>query len=285
MKISAAIAAAIKNHSAKNIFMNPEKVFISPILIDELKNISSLAHGTSPRYFEDANGEKKPLLLGPAGDAYSSSLHRKQFLRALDIKSDDVYLVKQVHGDRICVLDEAAVSGGGLAGVEADAIVTRLPERPIGILTADCIPIIVYDRHVHAAGVVHAGRKGTAEKILSKTIGVLRDAYGSRPEHILVAMGPGIGGCCYEVDDFCVQPFKDRFSGWAGFAKKSTGDKYMLDLFLANSEDAVDAGILPRNIFRSRECTACRVDRYFSYRKEGTTGRLLTLVMLRPLKQ
>lgn len=208
-------------------------------------------------------------------------MHRKIFLQSLGVEADEVYLVKQVHGDRVYVLDDPALSSNDIAGFEADAIVTRLLGKPVGVLTADCIPVIVYDARLHVIGVVHAGRKGTAENILSKTVGVLRDTYGSHPENIFMAMGPGIGGCCYEVDEICVKPFKEKFRGWEGFVKKSAGGKFRLDLFLANEEDGLNAGIRPENIFRSRECTACRVDRFFSYRKEGKTGRLLTVAMLR----
>ncbi len=265
----------------KIIFIRRMQIIVRPFLIDELKKISALAHGVSPRCFETETGEKGTLCLGPNRDLGSSALHRKSFLRSLDVESDEVYLVKQVHGDRVYVLDNATLSCDDIAAVEADAIVTGLPGKPVGVLTADCVPVIVYDACLHVAGVVHAGRKGTAENILSKTIGVLRSVFGSRPENILVAMGPGIGGCCYEVDEICVRPFKDKFRTWADFAKKTVGDKYRLDLFLASEEDGLNAGIRPGNIFRLKECTACRVDRIFSYRKEGKTGRLLTLAMLR----
>ena len=257
------------------------RIFIKPVLIDALKSFSSLAHGSSPRYFESENGEKSALLLGPIGDTGSLPAHREIFLRSLDIGSDEVYLVRQIHGDRVYVLDDAALSGGDLSGVEADAIVTRLAGRPIGVLTADCIPIIVYDALLHVVGVVHAGRKGTAENILFKTIGALRKSYGSRPENVFMGMGPGIGGCCYEVDDLCVRPFREKFGTWRDFVRKSADNKYMLDLFRANEEDGRNAGIPPKNIFCSGECTACQVDKFFSYRKEGRTGRMMTLAMLR----
>ena len=259
-------------------------IFIKPILIDGLKNISSIAHGTSPRCFETDAGERGTLRLGANGDESSSPLHRKIFLQSLGIESDEVYMVKQVHSDRVHLLSDPALSGNDIAGVEADAIVTVLAGKPIGVLTADCIPVIVYDARLHVLGVVHAGRKGTSENILSKTVGVLRDTYGSHPENIIVAMGPGIGGCCYEVDEICVKPFKEKFRRWDGFVKKSAGGKFMLDLFLANKEDGLNAGVCPENIFLSGKCTACQVDRFFSYRKEGKTGRLLTLAMLRHRK-
>ena len=257
------------------------KNFVRPFAIKELKIIPSLVHGISPRHFETASGEKSALLLGQSGSSGSSPQHREWFLRSLNIESDEVFLARQIHGDRVYALDDVSISADELAAIEADAIVTRLTGKPIGILTADCIPIIVYDTRLHVVGTIHAGRKGTAENILSKTIRVLRDAYGSRPENILMGMGPGIGGCCYEVDDPCIEPFRQKHKEWASFVKPSSGDKYQLDLFRANEEDGLGAGILRKNIFRSGECTSCLNESFFSYRREGKTGRILTLAMLR----
>lgn len=260
------------------------QVSINSIIIDDLKKNSSLIHATSPRFFETSSGEKEALQLGLISDPRSLPQHREWFLRSLGIESNEVFLVKQIHSDRIFILMNSSLSSNELATIEADAIVTCLTGKPIGVLTADCIPIIVYDKRLHVLGTVHAGRKGTAEKILSKTVAVLRDAYGSRPENILIGMGPGIGGCCYEVDEPCIQPFVQKYSGWNSFVKKSPGNKYMLDLFRANKEDALDAGILPQNIFHSGKCTSCLHDQLYSYRREGATGRLLTVAMLLPTK-
>lgn len=256
--------------------------FIKPISIKELKTVSSLVHGISPKYFETASGEKNLLLLGQKNSDGASPQHREWFLRALDIESDEVFLVKQIHSDRVYVLDNPSMSDDALAAIEADAIITHMTGKPIGVLTADCIPIIIYDTRLHVVGTIHAGRKGTAENILSKTVEALRNAYGSRPENILMGMGPGIGGCCYEVDDPCVQPFRQKYRGWTSFVTQSPGNKYRLDLFRANEEDGLNAGILRGNIFRSGECTSCLNEQFFSYRREGKTGRILTLAMLRP---
>ena len=96
-----------------------------------------------------------------------------------------------------------------------------------------------------------------------------------------MALGPAIGGCCYEVEDSCIEPFREQFMGWEKFVTANSSGRFMLDLLKANEVDAVEAGILKENIHRSGECTSCNNDRWFSYRKEGTTGRIVSLVMLR----
>ncbi|MBI4383405.1 MAG: peptidoglycan editing factor PgeF [Nitrospinae bacterium] len=257
-------------------------LLVEPVEIARLKNFSALAHGTSPKRYSLPGGESGLLRLGADGRGGSNRQHRDWFLRSLHIGPRDVFLVKQAHGARTYVLDDLSVASAGLASLEADAIVTNLVERPIGVLTADCIPIVVYDPVLRVAGAVHAGRKGTAEKILSKTIVVMRARYGCRPENIRLGMGPGIGGCCYEVGEECVGPFAQAFFGKSPFAQKSRERKYLLDLFGANEADGRDAGVLPENIFRSGQCTACSGDAFYSYRREGPgTGRMLTVAMLR----
>ncbi|GJL77088.1 MAG: laccase domain protein [Nitrospinaceae bacterium] len=209
--------------------------------------------------------------------------HRQWFLRSVGIDNDEVYRVRQVHGNRIFELQEPLKSVEKVAAIASDAIVTRLVNQPIAVLTADCVPVVIYDSRRHAAGVVHAGRKGTSQNILFETIATLKKAYGSHPEDILVGMGPGIGGCCYEVDAPCIDPFKENYPDWAQFISKSPSGKYMLDLFAANTADAKRAGLLPQNIYKTGLCTYCEPNRFFSYRRDKTTGRMMTVAMLSPL--
>jgi YfiH family protein len=202
-------------------------------------------------------------------------------MRALEIEGDQVFMVRQAHGDRVYILDDPARTAAQTARVEADAIVTALRGKPVGVLTADCVPVIVYDARRHVVGVVHAGRRGAAENIVAKTLRILKRRFGGRPEDFMVGMGPAIGACCYEVDESCLPPFKNNRPRWEQLVVKASEGKYMLDLFLANAEDALSEGVPRENIFRSGNCTACENHRFFSYRKEGNAGRLLSLAMLR----
>ncbi len=165
---------------------------------------------------------------------------------------------------------------------EGDALITSLTGKPVGVMTADCLPVVLYDPKNHAVGVVHAGRLGTQQGILSACVKAMKEAFGTRPESLSMGMGPGIGPCCYEVDADCILPFQERFEGWEKLVSEQNDGKFLLDLVAANVEDAKGAGIPPENIYGSRECTACNVDRWYSYRKEGTTGRMVTLAMLVP---
>ena len=238
-----------------------------------------LVHAFSPRSYEREDGTTGELNF--ASEGKSMRLHRQWFLRSIGINKDEIFLVRQVHGDKVFELKEPSSCAHGSA-VPADAIITRLTGMPIGILTADCIPVVVYDSRLRVAGVIHAGRKGTAQKIVSKTIWAMQKLYGSHPQDIVAGMGPGIGACCYEVNADCIEPFKKYYPGWSEFVKPLPSGQFMLDLFSANVEDCQMAGIEPEKISQLGICTSCRVESFFSYRREGTTGRMLTVAMLTP---
>ena len=169
--------------------------------IDGFSRFSHLVHGFSPRSFERSDGVCEELLMGRTDDARSSQQHRQLLLENLNIDSKELFLVKQVHGNRVFVLDDPRKSVDQVEREEADALVTHLTEKPIAVLTADCVPVILYDPEKHVVGVIHAGRKGTQARIVSKTISLLSNTYGSLPKDVRMALGPAIGGCCYEVED------------------------------------------------------------------------------------
>ena len=249
--------------------------------IDSFSYFPRFVHAFSPRSFEREKGVREELLLGRMTDPRSSSQHRQLLLENLNIGSNELFFVKQVHGDRIFVLDDPQKSADQVEQEEADALITHLTGKPIAVLTADCVPVILYDPAKHVAGVIHAGRKGTQMSIVSKTISMLSMTYGSRPQDMVMALGPAIGGCCYEVEDSCIVPFRENYQGWEDFVTVNSRSRFMLDLLKANAMDGVRAGISKENIHRSGECTSCNNDRWFSYRKEGTTGRIVSLAMLR----
>lgn len=257
---------------------------MKPIILSSsiysLSQQPALVHAFSPRSYEREDGTMGELSFA-VGDP-SQRLHMQWILKSIGSDKEDVFLVRQVHGDMIYDMNDAAIPSTQVADTPADAIITRLTNIPIGILTADCIPVVVYDPRNHATGVIHAGRKGTAQKIVSKTIQAMQEHYGCHPQDILMGMGPGIGLCCYEVDEDCIEPFKKLYPDWAKFVKRLASGNFMLDLFSANALDAEMAGINPGNISHTGICTSCQVERFYSYRREGTTGRMLTVAMLSP---
>jgi len=254
---------------------------MQPFHIDAIRRFPQFVHGFSPRSFESGEGTQTELRLGRRGCPETSVQHTQLFLKSLDITSEEIFILNQVHGNRVYVLEDPALTAEQVAAVEADALITRLVDRPLGVLTADCVPVILYDPSRHVTGVVHAGRKGTQQRILSQTLATLVRNFGSEPADIIVGLGPAIGGCCYEVDAPCLRPLQNQFVDWQRFTRKSANGKYLLNLPFANKLDALSAGVKSKNIFDLGECTACHQERWFSYRREGATGRLVSLAMLR----
>jgi hypothetical protein len=253
---------------------------ISSFSITRLRKFPLLVHATSPRSYEAEGESKKSFFSCGSHNENLFKTHQRWFLNSLGIKNEFVYRVRQVHGNRVYVLNDPLVSVEQVEKEEADAIVTHLSGRPLAVLTADCIPIIIYDPIRHVIGVVHAGRKGTEKFIFSHVVEILVREYGSSPLNLTVGMGPAIRGCCYEVDKSCVSPFLERTPWRNGWVKEAKNGKFFLDLLEVNRQEGVATGIPLKNIYSDGPCTSCDNHRWYSYRKEGATGRMMTLAML-----
>lgn len=187
--------------------------------------------------------------------------------------------VLQVHGDGICQVDEPGEKGWSKRdeSVRADALLTDRPGVVLTILTADCVPILLYDPVRRVVGAVHAGWKGSRLGIVVRTVERMREAYGSRAEDILAAVGPAIGGCCYEVGPEVAAGFRE----YAEAVTAGEGENPHLDLKRVNRLQLMEAGVAPEHIEVSPVCTSCESERFFSYRKEGgCDGRFMSCIMI-----
>jgi len=184
----------------------------------------------------------------------------------LGIRRDKVFLPFQNHGDKVVLLDENTSS---LVG---DAVITNLSGVLVGIVTADCVPILLFSEDKQVFGAVHAGWRGTSTNILMKALDVMIEKYCCNPNFIGVAIGPSIRWCCYEVG-YDVFASVSKSTGKDGYFRKK-GDKYCLDLAEANRYQALQMGILQVNVWMSDNCTYCSPDKFYSYRHSKIlTGR------------
>ncbi len=173
-----------------------------------------------------------------------------------------IFLPRQVHGTVVC-----STSGGGH---EADGVLTTEPNQPAGVLTADCLPVILADTRNKAAAIVHAGRQGVFDNIIAVAIARLTGA----PENIIAVIGPAIRSCCYEVKSDVFDGGYDSFKRFLVEGK--------LDIARAAKEQLTAAGVPEAAIFDSGVCTSCRTDEFYSHRAEkGDTGRFMTGIMIR----
>ena len=182
-----------------------------------------------------------------------------------------VYM-NQVHGNRVVMIEDAMNNRID----DCDALITNKRKIPLMVMVADCIPILFYDPVKNAIGVAHAGRNGTFLRIAQKTVMKMQEAYGCEVKDIIVGLGPSIRSCCYEVDkslaDICTKSFSDAYV-------MIREDNYFLDLQALNYAQLLGVGIEAAHIEISPSCTACDTN-YFSYRRDGLTGRFAAYAML-----
>jgi YfiH family protein len=187
---------------------------------------------------------------------------------------------RQVHGAEVLVADRAGLTGTG------DVLVTDRPGLPLAIFTADCLAIIAYDARRRRLAVAHAGWRGTAQG--TARAAALAAAGTGRAADVVAAIGPSIGPCCYEVDqpviDHLAAAYPDRWASWVTPRGVDAGgeERWLLDLWKANEDQLVEAGVDPSHIDNPRLCTACRTDLFLSYRR-GARGARLAAVAAAPL--
>ena len=188
------------------------------------------------------------------GERPSQRLISKEF----NVPEDHIYLPIQEHTNKVHLLES------GSDPVVADAVITARKNFLIGVLVADCLPILLYDKEKEVVGAVHAGWRGTAGRILPDTITMMREEFGSSPEDIVAAIGPSIKQCCYEVGEEVIEKVLDA-TGSGDYSIRKDGSCF-IDIALANKVQALGAGVLSENIWLSGECTFCNPDKYHSYR-------------------
>jgi hypothetical protein len=216
--------------------------------------------------------------------------------------------LKQIHSSIIQVVRKADAAEANLeeARHEADGMMTNERGILLGIQTADCIPVLIADRRQRAVAAFHAGWRGTLKRIVEHGVGRMRLEFGSRPEDLVAAIGPGIAQCCYAVGEEVRSEFESQFAYASElfcevFDSDPVREKYPmlfltarapghsnlgpglhLDLVEANRRQLLDAGLSAENIFVQGDCTSCRTDRYFSDRADhGFTGRSLSVIGIR----
>ena len=256
------------------------KLFVDWIKINHFEKFSGFIHASSPRYFKNQFGEIEEYDFKTTDDLQKKCGHLAQFIKTVSTKNKIPYLLNQVHSDQIFLLKDEQKTPEQIATIKADAIITHLIDIPIGVFTADCLPILIYDPRYRVAAAIHAGRKGTCQNIVNKAIKAMRQEYGCRPEDLVAGLGPGIGGCCYEIDESCLGTFENKIPFDPPFVKKKGKGKFLLDLYAINAREMNISGLFSENIFQSGECTYCSPMNFFSYRREGQTGRILTFIMM-----
>ncbi len=200
--------------------------------------------------------------------------------RAVGMDGTPMATMRQRHGDRIIDVAWPCKDAG-----EGDAMVTDAPGVFIGVLTADCVPIICWGhaRRRRLAAVIHAGWRGTLANLAARAVRHIASRYGMRPEELSCALGPAIGGCCYEIGPRVSEPLVGAWGGSAEASLEGRDGRTYLDLRRLNTALLEAAGVPGERIANIGPCTACNPAQLFSYRRvsksgDGTTGRQASFI-------
>jgi len=250
---------------------------------------------------DDAPGE---LNLGFTADDSREVVARNRQLLAEAITGDPATPLRTLHQIHSTLIRS---SDGSLSlGCKGDGLMTGEPGVLLGVQTADCIPVLVADRKRRAVAAFHAGWRGTVERIVEAGIGRMRLEFGSRPEDLIAAIGPGIGPCCYAIGEevlssfesqfaYSMELFREVYDADAVRAKfpmlfmtqrapghSNIGPSLHLDLVEANRRQLLAAGLKPKAIKVVGGCTCCQPELFFSHRgSQGHAGRMLSVIGIR----
>lgn len=194
----------------------------------------------------------------------------------LGIDSNRLVMPHQVHDCVVRRID--GPQQGVIEGV--DAVMTDVPQLCIGVSTADCIPVLLYDSTHRAVSAVHAGWRGTVLRIVQKAVETMRDTYGTAPADLQAVIGPGISLDSFEVGDEVYNQFLSAGFDMQPISRRDA--KWHIDLPMCNRLQLMEAGIPSNNIQMTNICTYQQYDRYFSARRLGIqSGRIYTGILIK----
>ena len=192
--------------------------------------------------------------------------------------SGELVFTRQVHGREVAVLGReidtnAQIEAG--RGLTADAMVTDVVDRYLVIQVADCQAVLLYEPSRRVVANVHCGWRGSIQNIIGRTVEVMKQDFGCRPELVIAGIGPSLGPCCAEFINY------DSEIPMEFWPYKNLNRHF--DFWSLSEDQLKAAGVAEKNIESSRICTRCHANEFFSYRAEKTTGRFAAAIGLREM--
>ena len=211
--------------------------------------------------------------------------NREALCQLLGVDRFHLVYPHQVHGDKVMIIDsqwlELLSPAEKFFSLEGkDAVMTNLAGVCIGVSTADCIPVLLYDAVHHACCAVHAGWRGTAKRIVQKAVVSMAQAYGTSSLQLQTVIGPGISMECFEVGDEVYEQFEQADFDMSLIAKKYK--KWHIDLWMCNRIQLLEMGVPEAKINIAGICTYTHCQDFFSARRMGiNSGRIFSGMMLK----
>ncbi len=207
--------------------------------------------------------------------------NRANFCRAFGLQPHQLLTVKQVHGTDLLLIDEENLDLSHFLSIEADGIITNQTGFMIGVLVADCIPLLLHHQGKGVVAAIHVGWRGAASGIIARAVASMKNHFGCDPAEIYAAVGPGIGAHRFEVDRPVREAFRNGSGNWDQIAHEVRLGHWQVDLPLSCRLQLEGAGVQVAHIDSVAECTCCHQEIFFSHRRdEGQTGRQLGFAML-----
>jgi len=238
----------------------------------KLSASKNLVHAVFTRHGGVSGGPFASLNVASSVDDFPALVQENLARIQGSLGAEELAQAKQIHGDDAVVLKrDYLVSADG--SPSADALITNVPGRGLLVKLADCQGVILYDPEKNVIAVVHSGWRGNVQNILGKTVNSMEKEFSCRPAAILAAIGPSLGPCCGEF-----RGHEHYFP--ENFRRFQVRENYF-DLWAVSCWQLMEAGVVGDHVEIAGVCTRCRADLFYSYRKEGKTGRFAVAAMLR----
>lgn len=241
---------------------------------DRLEKFDSLRHFVTDRHTN--GGAEFTLSYSSSPDKSGIKANRQQLARAMQIREDELFFPSQVHETRIVEVTRATPKEELLG---TDALITREKGICIAVMSADCVPILLYDTENNVVAAVHSGWRGTVARILEKTLVEMRSRFSTRGEHVVAGIGPSVSQDSYEVGEEVVREVIHAFGHRKDLLIPQPLNKARLDLWKANIIQLNEFGVPDANIEVSNLCTLKNNHHFFSARK-GDAGRFAAGIMM-----
>lgn len=235
---------------------------------------SARVGGISPEPYASLN-----LGLGTEDDPSNVIANRRKYASAVGVDAERVIVPQQSHGKRVVRVGMSEAGQGALSyasGIPGtDALITNEPGVTLALHFADCVCVFLLDPIRRAIGVAHAGWRGTVAGVVTEVLAAMSREFGTQAEKVVAAIGPAIGRHCYDVNaDVAVAFFKAFPHDERVMRFYSLVGKWQVDLKTANRILLLNAGVKQENIAVSEDCTCCKIEDFFSHRRDGKTGRM-----------
>ena len=243
--------------------------------------VSTRLGGLSPPPYESLN-----LGFHVEDNAKTVLKNRERLAANIGISLSDFTIPKQIHSGTVTIVTEEMRGYGaadlGTAVEATDAMITDVPRLCLTVLAADCVLVLFYDPKKHVIAAVHAGWRGTVKLAAQKTAETLKQEFNCNLTSVLVGIGPSIGPCHYEVGPEVIEQVEDTFGSTESYINNESPEgKGYFNLWEANKQQVIEAGIPAQNIEVAQICTYCNAHLFFSERhQKGRTGRFGAGIML-----